>query len=630
MLTPEIKKRLSEETLDEKLQKLEAHIKSSLRGSRSKISKNYQRWDRNIAVYRGLHIRDEEDLQAADANEPEKSVIPMSFAQVQTWAAFGFMLFRQNTTFYEMKATGAEDHPLADLIERGLERDLCHNAWNSKLYQFLLDMARCSIAPIKHWWTVDTAKIQVSRPMSLDILGLPQFGGEETLELTTYEGNRIQNVSPFRFLPDLRLPITRWREGRFVADEDEWHITNVKELEKKNLAAGVKYVRQADRNLFKESDRVESRFATLAAELNSGSRAGQDATDFMTVKVEGNIWLTPQEYDLGPEDHPVLFNFILANDRLISIMRQNALHFEFNYDLGVFSPDSEARLAEGLCDTINALQETVSWLYNTRIQSVRRSLDNHLVVHPSYVDLAALESRSPIIPLSKNTPVDDIRKYVSQIQVADSTTGHFQDADTLMKTMMFVTGVNENAMGQYAPGRRSATENRAANIGASSRMKMLLSCAWEMALGPLGRKLSINQRQGITLPTYQKIFGSSEEVLAKWPAFAPEDPAALVGNDDFLVFDGTLQSEKGFLAQNLQELVTTVIQNPEFAMASGFDLQSALDEIQTLRGTSNVRRFFKPPQVQPVPGATGMAPGGTATPAGPTVPPGFTPPAGAV
>lgn len=604
MLDEKIKHRLEQEVLDPGMQRLEEEFKKQLKRSRGAIGKNYTKWDRNISVYRGNRLRDEMDLQAADANEPEKFVVPLSYAQVQTFTSFGFLLLRQNDTFFEMKASGAEDEDIADLIERGLERDLTHNQWNAKLYQWLLDLARTGCAPLKHWWTVDTQQVKVTVPSALDdVNGIFTPETSQDVEAVSYEGNRIRNISPYKIRPDMRLPLTRWNEGMFIGDEDEWHITNVKALERKGVVAGTKWIRPLEKNQYKEQQ--YDRFSLV----ESGFAQKLDETDFMCVYCEGNAKLVPQKYGLGREDYPIMFTFRIANGRLIGVERTDALHNGWNYDLGQFSADSEAKLNECLSDTVHFLQETVTWLYNSRISSVRRSLDSHMIVHPAYVDTASLESRSPIVYLTKNAPVNDIRALVHQLDIRDTTTGHFSDADTLLRTMQFVTGVNENAMGQYAPGRRSATENRAANSGSAARMKMILSVAWDSCLGPFGKKLMINQRQGFSLETFQKVFGKSPEVLAKWPLFAPTDPRELVGCEDFLVFDSTMSSEKGFVAQSLQELVSVMVSNPEMAMASGFDLEKAVETIQRLRGIRNVDRFFNKPTVMGNPAVGGTPPG---------------------
>ena len=620
-----LQERLGEERQDEKIVQLTEDLKRMLKNSRDTMGKQYPKWDRNIGVYRGKLLPDAEDYEARATGEPEKSIIPLSYAQVQTFVAFGFLLLTQNKRFYEISGTGDEDFDFVELVEKGLARDLLHNQWNAKLYQFLLDLARCSIAPLKHWWTVDTQSVKIDLPEELANSPMGALLGETKstrIDAIKYEGNRIQNVKPKNFLPDTRKSLTEWESGQFVADEDCWHITNVKELERKGLAFGVKHVSQ----MTKESWAARGKSALSSLEDSIGK--AKDESDYMVALTEGNVRLIPAKYDLGPEDFPILYTFRLANDRLISLEESNTLHDSFNYCLAQFSHDNEAKLNEGLSDTIHALQDTITWLYNSRVSSVRNSMDRHLVVNPTHIDTASLEARSPIIYTRKNAPLVDLRSLVHQLDIRDTTTGHFQDADNLMKTMQFVTGVNENAMGQVSGGRRSATENRAANAGAASRMKVILSCAWDTALGPLGRKLSLNQRQGFSPETFRKIFGEDEKTLGLFERFCPSNPLDLVGNEDFFVFDSTLNSEKGFLAQSLQELVVAVVSNPEFAMTSGFDLQKAMEEIQTLRGLSNVTRFFKTPAIPP-----GMGPGGAPLPPGsagqiPGQPPGGVVPAG--
>ena len=67
--------------------------------------------------------------------------------------------------------------------------------------------------------------------------------------------------------------------------------------------------------------------------------------------------------------------------------------------------------------------------------------------------------------------------------------------------------------------------------------------------------------------------------------------------------DSTLQSEKGFIAQSLQELLVAVINNPVAAQQLDIDPRAMLEEIQYLRGVGNVGRFSLSQRV-----ASGQAP----------------------
>jgi hypothetical protein len=590
MLKPNIKKMLLLEEQPENIRKLTDYLRGCHKRSRGVMSKHYKKWDRNLAVYRGEHIMSESDYDAAAAGEPQRSVIPLSYAQVQSFTAFGFMLYTQNPEFYEFTPSGAEDFRLKEVVEAVLARDLRANQHQTRLYQFFLDMARMGVAPLKHWWTVDTQHVDMVTPeaSTLSDLGVLEGAKLTSEQLTKFEGNRLINVSPYKFLPDARLPLTRWNEGQFVADEDEWHITNIKELEKAGRAAGTQFVRKMSKGDFEA--RGESRLPQIVAGFDE---SGSDSTDFMVSRIEGNAWLIPAKYGLGPEEHKVLFSYLFANDRLIYIGHSGYLHDSFNYELAQWSPDQESTVSSALSDTVHALQDMITFLYNSRTESVRRSLEEHLIVHPMYVDMSALESRSRIVQLTKNAPLTDIRQLVQQLDIKDSTTTHFADADLLRSTMQFVTGVNDNAMGQYSGGRRSATEARSANAGSASRIRIPCQLAFQSAWAPAGIKMLSNHRQGISFETFVKIVGQKNADL--FEQFAPASPSELVGNEDFFTFDATMQSEKGFLAQSLQELVVTMMNNSEVAAAQGFNFEKAISEIQYLRGVKNAARLFTKP-----------------------------------
>jgi hypothetical protein len=226
---------------------------------------------------------------------------------------------------------------------------------------------------------------------------------------------------------------------------------------------------------------------------------------------------------------------------------------------------------------------------------VRQNVDGRFVVDPNYVDIATLTAGNKYIMLKKNAPFNQgVGAFIHQLKTVDPTVTHMQDAETLMRMMQIVSGVNENSMGQVASGRRSATENRAANAGAASRMKLVAATVWIDGLAPQGRKMLLNARQDLQLETFEKIMGDT--ALEDWNLFHVENPVELIGNEDYFMFDGTLQSEKGYMAQSLQELVGTLASNPEVLASTNLDLAAMIKEIQYLRGLKNLERFEKPPQ----------------------------------
>ena len=73
---------------------------------------------------------------------------------------------------------------------------------------------------------------------------------EETTEwATAFEGNRITNISPYRFFPDVRLPLTRFQEGEFCASEDLYSVSQLKQWEQEGLVAGIDHIKPLGKDI---------------------------------------------------------------------------------------------------------------------------------------------------------------------------------------------------------------------------------------------------------------------------------------------------------------------------------------------------------------------------------------------
>ena len=134
LMTPDVTKELNSDSpeLSEFHQELLTHVKKLVRMSRSKMSKYYDQWDQQQAIYKGERQPDKDDVEMSKREKPVKMVVPSTFAQVMTFTSFLFLLYTQNKTFYELLPTGDEDYgtKMKD-IEKVMERDCRANAWNS-------------------------------------------------------------------------------------------------------------------------------------------------------------------------------------------------------------------------------------------------------------------------------------------------------------------------------------------------------------------------------------------------------------------------------------------------------------------------------------------------------------------
>ena len=592
-----LKDRLEAKEQDDDLVKLKDMVVKQVKESRSKMSKKYPCWDKNHSVYIGDAELDRRDLEAQEHKEPVKMVIPMTFAQVQTYVSFCFLLFKQNRHFFEFSSTGPEDYSVGYAAEKILERDLRRNNWDQILFQNLLDSARFGFGVVKSWWAVETQMAPTTiAPSSNAVEGFSfqSAAATSTQSFIKYEGNRLTNISPYHFFPDCSFPLSDWKKGHFCADETEYHITHLRKLERDGIYYGVEHIEPVQHNFMEK----RGGFTRQPGMEDFVRRKGKCKDDQIVCVTTCQQEIIPKNYKLGEEEYPVKYIIAVANDnRIVSCVPAGYLHDEYIYDVAIYSPDCHQKVGESLADVIYSMQDVVSYLINSRLASVRKSLQNNLIVDPSAVNMESVESRSPVITMKKGSPRLGVDRFIRQLNYIDNTASHFGDADMIMKIMQMVTGVNENSMGQFHGGRRSATEARAANNGAAARMKTNATLKWSSCYASLGRKMLINQRQGISMETFAKILGAGKEGL--YQEFHPQNPADLVGVEDHFVFDSTLQSEKGFVAQSLQELVSAVLSNPVVMQVLPIDVGKLMEEILHLRGVENVERFKQQPQPQP-------------------------------
>ena len=597
-----LQQRLEAETQDEELQSLIETVTGDVKRARRTIAKSYPLWDAHNDIYRGRKPSDLEDREASAKGQPKKMVVPMTYAQVNTFVAFAFLLFTQNRRVFEFFATGGEDVKLINDIEECLERDLRRNFFLKILFQSLLDTTRFGIGIVKSWWTVETQYVVVPATPSAvqaDNFEFQTAGESSTVPVTKYEGNKLEAISPYNFFYDTRFPVSEWRKGSFVADETEWHINELKDWQRDSKAYGIEHIIPMDNRRYQ--DRGETRLKAFSKFM--GNRRKDEADQIVCV-TECHRRIVPKDYGLGEETHPTPYVITIANDsRIINVTPSGYIHDDWCYDVGLFSPDMHQDLAIGLADTIFAMQDVVSYLINSRLTSVRRSLEQNLVVDPSKIDMSTVENRSPYILTKKVAHNSRVSDYVHQLQYIDTTASHLGDADTIMKIMNIITGVNENAMGVVSSGRRSATELRAANGGAAARMKVVTKLIWTDQFANLGRKMQLNLRQGLSMESYVKILGP--ESLERYEAFHPPIQE-LVGVEDHFTFDATVESEKGYTAQSLQDLLQVMLSSPEIAATLSLDPSKIIEEVLELRGIDNIERFKhdQPPlgAIQPVQG----------------------------
>lgn len=587
------------------------------------MSTYYASWDHHDEVYRGVHYPDKKDVKARERGEPEKMVVPLTYAQTQTFIAFCFALFYQRSSVFELQGMNKDGHVAAKIAESLVARDLNKSVFDARLYQLLLDVCRFGLGVVKTGWVEEKQLVKMQQEVPpASFLGIP-LGKPTTTEVEQwvmqFQGNKVVNVSPYRFFPDVRLPICRFQEGEFCASEDEMSITTLYSMENDGAVAGIKWIKPMTQDTEAAADRPRRLVHTTVQD--NATVASDQMSQGTVILTEVQVNLIPakfmiEEKPMGPETYPVKYNVWYVNDqRVVKAEPLGYVHNQFTYDVAEFSPDQHNIVNEGLAGTIDQLQAVITWFINSHITSVRKTIQNWLVVDPRGVNMKDIEDRSPVIRMKEGAAMAGIDRFVKQLGVVDVTQSHVQDAEYLQKIVQIVTGINDNALGMFHGGRRSATEARNVNSAVAARLKMIAQIIFRTCLEPMARKMVSNLRDGLSVETYVKVQGETTDLTA-FGQFKKVSKADLVGEYDFDVFDGTLPSERFQQAQTLQELLTALMSNPAIIQVFGYDPRLLMKEVLELRGIKNPERFQIPMQQQ---GMIGNDPTGSVIPIQPNV-----------
>jgi len=586
-----------------------------------KMCEYHESWDLHDWIYRGYRIKDREDKESDSKKEPGKIIIPVTFAQVQTAVSFLMSTYLQREHFFELRGMGPEDEKPVFAVQQDMSYQLTKNQWPLKLYCWLLDSLKYGFGVIKTDWGEWNCRMRTQRKVpktsAFSFLGSlgSLFGGgngngngkmeyttiEEVAEVLEYQGNRIRNISPFSFYPDPDLPIARFQDGAYVFHEEERSLSELKKLEGRDFF-GTEHIsdtipgdifgnrkRRAGRT-FGDSDRAVSKM-TMAKDKQ------HDAVIFSETQITLSGRQVKDRFgvDLDKSDYQQKWMIVTGNeDKVIAFKPLGYLHDQYSYDLFEYSPDANAFYNPGLAETVYELQNLMTFFLNSHVVNVKKIVANRFVVNPGMANMEDIESNKNYIRTIGTVP-GDLDRVVKQLAVSDVTRGHVSDLDMLLKLLQVVTGISENALGQYSSGRRSATEARNVNAGSAARLKMHGLLGWVQGLEPLGRRMLSNTRQGRTKDVYEQIVGK-RALDAPFEEAILADPSKIAGGYDFIPYDATLQSDRQFQAGVLTELFTALISNPNTIMLLQKDPSKLLKYIAELHGIKNIDEFTLAPQ----------------------------------
>lgn len=595
------------------------------RGS-SEMSNYWDRWDSNHKNYQSYRPMDSEDKKNVNKGGTSKIIIPLSYAQAQTAAAGILNMYMQKEVLFELMSFGPEDQTHVSAMERVLDYQVKRNKIYKKLYLYILDSMIKGVCGLRVDWQKITKKYRVQEKVKtesvftplLQTIGLGSIANmlntnqyetrEVVKELTQYEGNVIDNINMYSFYPDPSVPLRDFQKGSFCAVEQVYPLTSVKDLEGTLYHGTNKISDSYTSELWNSRKRYSGLYdaPTYTPDAINGRLTAKKSVALteMYIKLNPKEFTDKYDIDIGDETESKMYVIVVANDeKLIRFEPFNELHGKFPFAVAQFSPDPDYYIGQSMVELLTGIQSLVTWLINSHMKNVRQTVNNRFIVDPTKVELKDVESGSPVIRTKLPGPMGNA---IQQLGIVDVTAQHIPFVSLLQQMAQLITGISENAMGQYSGGRRSAAQTRSIVNAGQVRLGMIATLLWE-GLEDVGTIMLSNTQQFLSEQAYNQIMGNDKNKFP-YADVILADPEQIAAAYNFAPLEAMSESNRAFIFQMFKELIS----NPNIVPALGLDGNKIMEYMFTLAGMKNYDWFKAAPAPAPQPqgGAQG-APNGT-------------------
>lgn len=572
------------------------YLLKRLDASEREMRNFYARWRVNEKKYQAYIDLPDWEQTIKDMNDQGSPpiavplIIPYSYATISTIVTFILHSFTGKRPYFTVGSYKDELVENAQNMELKLQYDLEHVRFAREMHQFAQDVAIYGLGVFQTGWMIQQRKITVRAQepqVSIFGMGLGNKAVRRKEMRTVYEGNSLHTIDPFMFFPDPRVPMNKVNEsGEFAF----WRSYEGRHLLKRDEQAGIiKYLDYASEAI------PESRRGGGTGESARAILTGGDSVPGLTYRVDGksNIQvdqgiceIIPRELGIGSSDQVEKWIFTILNkSQIVQAQPAGADHDTFG--LAVAEPDGLGHGfgAVSVADMIGPIQDAITWLFNSHIDNVRRTLNDMWIIDPSMVEVSDLKKAGPgkIIRLKPSAHGLDVRQAVQQLAVQDVTQQHVGDMEVLLRIGQLLSGVSENVMGvQNMQGRRSATEVRSSNQAASSRLASRVKLISAHAIQDLAVMMSVNNQQWLS-DEFQI------QLLGKDGAMHQINPGNLAGDFHYPVHDGTLPDDKIALLDVWKEIFIAVQSDQE--LRQSHSIPKIFEFIAELGGAQNIEQF---------------------------------------
>ena len=576
--------------------KLLARVKAQINESYRKMSQFYGRWNMRELQYQAyVPIQEWEkvyndvckDKTLTNVKKQEANIIvPYAFSTIRTIVTYLAAVFLGRSPIFTVGTNNAALLENAKSMEKLLQYNAEHNRLVKELTQWLYNGEIYGLGILKTGFVTESAlrTSWVQDPITQQPLRKREAS-------VVYQGNTVENIDPFLFFPDPRVPLLNvakegefvyWRsfEGKFSLQKEKDTYAYLDEVKGMPPAGNTS---ASLRNIRANGDSLSSQYDYASIEKGS---------PWVQID-EGTVELIPSEigFNLGEgfdNDKPHKFLITVAN--LSQIIRFE--HYSPDHQQHPIVVNEPYAIGNGfgncgISDYLSPFQETISWFLNSHIFNVKGVVNNSFLYDPSMIEEKDLKSdkAGKLIRIKPKAFGVDPSLYFKQIALTDVTSGHVGDMQNIMRIGNDISAVSENIRGmQDSGGRKTATEIRASIEAASSRLASHAQFISGASLCNLGLQWSLNLQQYLSDDFQIDVLGTQG---ADKPITITTRNIA--GDFYFPIHDGTLPMDKVALFDIWQQALTFVASNQ--ALMSQYDLGRIFEFVAKLGGAENIDQF---------------------------------------
>jgi hypothetical protein len=576
-----------------------------LQYSERRMSNFYTRWQTNelrMQAYINHPSKEDQLKQMNETGEVPNAVrivVPFGFAAASTLVTYLLHTFASRSPLFPLGSYKDEGVKSARRMETLLEQQADHTGMVLKFWQIFTDWCVYGFGAVRTNWTVEEGQRTFRQKVVDDTNWQSEYNPEVAPRIeairdvvTVYEGNEAENIDPFGFFPDPRVPMHKvHKNGEFVFWRE--YMCRLVLLNMQD-DGDFRYVDKVTRTLPKNEGDTSNRSLLARGISSPGSGEDPDAygdigqpkeSEFIQVD-QGTVRLIPSKWGLGKGERAEIWQFTILNkDQIVQAEPLDADHdqhpvaviepFGLGYGFG----------APGPADYFGPLQDLISWLLNSHVQNVRSHLNNTLVIDPSKLVMSDLKQSGPgkRIRLRQSAAGLDVRSIIHQLDMKDVTSNHIGDANVILELGMLILGLNETVMGQQPEGgRRTAAEIRTTSQAAISRLAMFSRVCSAQGISTLTHQWVVNTQQYLSEEFATTILGAEGEELAMYSD-------EINGVFTYPVHDGSLPTDKMALAEIWEKILSGVAGDEELRMK--YDLGQIFEKAAELAGAQDIQQM---------------------------------------